>query len=208
MKRLHVTAMALAMVWAACVAQPPAAAAHCDTLDGPVVQAARTALEAGEVTSVLKWVKPEQEPEVRAAFDKTLAVRRLGPPARDLADMYFFETLVRLHRAGEGAPYTGLKPAGTELDPAVASADKALASGSADTLVKLVTDAVAAGIRQRLAEASEKQKTQDASVAAGREFVAAYVEFVHYAERLYVNALGSAAHDAEAEGAGGSSHGE
>jgi hypothetical protein len=95
-------------------------AAHCDTMNGPVVAAAQTALRAGDVTPVLKWVRKEHEPEVRAAFARTLKVRATGDDARQLADVYFFETLVRLHRAGEGAPYTGLKPAGSEIEPAVA----------------------------------------------------------------------------------------
>ncbi|MGH8640573.1 MAG: DUF6448 family protein, partial [Burkholderiales bacterium] len=85
---------------------------HCDTLDGPVVTLARKALETGNVNHVLPWVRPEDEPEIRRAFDHALAVRKLGCEARDLADRHFFETLVRVHRAAEGAPYTGLKPAG------------------------------------------------------------------------------------------------
>ena len=50
---------------------------HCDTMDGPVVKTAQAALSKGDVTPVLKWVKPEQEADVREAFKKTLAVR--GP---------------------------------------------------------------------------------------------------------------------------------
>lgn len=84
--------------------------AHCDTLDGPVVQAARIALEKGDVRALVKWVQADDEKEIRVAFQKTLAVRAKGAEAKELADMYFFETLVRIHRAGEGAPYTGLKP--------------------------------------------------------------------------------------------------
>ncbi|MHC4687312.1 MAG: DUF6448 family protein [Planctomycetota bacterium] len=91
----------------------PVVFAHCDTMDGPVVKAAKIALEKGDVTPILKWVSK-------------------GPEAKELADMYFFETLVRLHRAGEGAPYTGLKPAGADLDPAVVQADKALDRGSVE----------------------------------------------------------------------------
>ncbi len=165
--------------------------AHCDTMGGPVVMTAQAALEKRDVTPVLKWVKPDQEAEIREAFQKTLAVRALGSQARELADTYFFETLVRLHRAGEGAPYTGLKPAGA-VEPAVAAADKALETGAADELVQHVTDAVASGIRERFARAYEARKHADDSVEAGREFVEAYVEFTHYAERLDTDATGRA----------------
>jgi len=166
---------------------------HCDTLDGPVVRDARQALGAGDVTPVLKWVGPGDEAAIRDAFSKTIAVRGAGPQARDLADTWFFETLVRIHRAGEGAPYTGLRPAGSEIGPAIAGADGALEAGSADALVKLVTEEVAAGIRERFARALETKKKAGRDVEAGREFVAAYVEYVHYVERLHADATQAAA---------------
>jgi hypothetical protein len=178
---------------------PGTVRAHCDTLDGPVVKTAQEALEKGDVTPVLKWVQNDQEGQIREAFSKTLAVRGKGSEARDLADMYFFETLVRLHRAGEGAPYTGLKPAGTDTGPAVKGADKALETGSVDPLVKMVTQEAAAGIRQRFAQAAEARMHMNDSVAAGRKFVEAYVTFVHYVEAVHDAVAGQAGHAHEAE---------
>ena len=91
---------------------PSRAFAHCDGLDGPVVTAAQRALETRNPALVLIWVQEKDEREIQNAFEQTLAVRALGPQARALADRFFFETLVRVHRAGEGAPFTGLEPAG------------------------------------------------------------------------------------------------
>lgn len=184
---------------------PYSAGAHCDTLDGPVIISAKTALEKNDVTPVLKWVRKADEAEIRGLFTKTLAVRGKGPEAKELADMYFFETLVRIHRAGEGAPYTGLKPAGT-VEPSVAAADKALESGSADNLVKMVNDAAAKGIRERFAHALETKKHADESVDSGRKFVAAYVEFTHYVERLHTDAITSSGHSAKPEATGAEGH--
>ena len=164
--------------------------AHCDTLDGPVVQDARKALEAGDVTPVLKWVKQKDEKGVRAAFAKALSAKGKKHAA---AEKQFFSTLVKIHRAGEGAPFTGLKPAGT-VEPAVVEADKALASGSAEALAGLVKEAVAAGIRERFERAAATYRHKDESVAAGREFVEAYVEFTHYVERLHQDAAGKGGH--------------
>jgi len=175
----------------------PRAFGHCDTMDGPVVQAAKVALEKKDVTPVLMWVKPDGEAEVKAAFAKTLAVRTKDAETRELADQFFFETLVRVHRAGEGAPFTGLKPAGTPLEPPIAEADQALERGSVEKVVKLVTDKAAAGIRQRFAEVRERKQHAEHNVEAGREFVAAYVEYVHYVEGLHQSAEGAGAHHAE-----------
>jgi hypothetical protein len=169
--------------------------AHCDTMDGPVVIEAWAALEKKDITPMLKWIKPENEAELKAAFARTLAVRTQGKEARELADQFFFETVVRVHRAGEGAPYTGLKPAGTKLDPAIEAADHALDSGKAEALIKTVTEEAAAGIRQRFTEVVERKKQTEHNVEAGREYVAAYVEFVHYAEALHATATRAGGHD-------------
>lgn len=158
--------------------------AHCDTLDGPVIEAARLALEKGEVTPVLKWVPKEHEQEIRDAFSETLDVRVKGKEARELADRYFFETLVRVHRAGEGAPYTGLKSAGT-VEPAIAAADKALQTASVDTLADKISNAVREGIKKRFDAALEKKKHADDSVKAGRDFIEAYVQYVHFIEGIH-----------------------
>ena len=106
---------AASAAFAILLAAPSPARAHCDTLDGPVVKTARAALETGKLAPVLAWVRAADEAEIRAAFQKATAARRLGPEARAVADTWFFETVVRVHRAGEGAPFTGLQPAGLEL---------------------------------------------------------------------------------------------
>lgn len=194
MKTIQIAKIAVAGFAAAMAltfAIPHNAAAHCDTLDGPVIKDAHKALEAKDITPVLKWVKAKDEKAVKAAFNKALAAKRASVEA---AHNKFFATLVKIHRAGEGAPFTGLKPAGA-VEPAVAEADKALASGSADALVKLVTDDITAGIKKRYERAAAAYKHKDESVAQGREFVEAYVDFTHYVEKLHMNAFGKGAHD-------------
>lgn len=185
-------ALALALL---ALALPGLALAHCDTLDGPVVADARLALGQGEVTPVLKWVKAGDEPEIRDAFARAVAVRKLGPEAQQLADTFFFETLVRVHRAGEGAPFTGLKPAGS-VEPPIAAADQALADGSVDPLAQKIAEHAAAGVHERFARALAAKKDAGESVAAGREYVEAYVTYVHYVEGV-VQAVHADAHHGE-----------
>jgi hypothetical protein len=158
--------------------------AHCDGLDGPVVSAARKALDNGDPNPVLVWVQPADEGQIRAAFQQATAVRKLGREAKQLADTWFFETLVRVHRAGEGAPYTGLKPAGRDLGAAIPAADKALETGDAKALQKMLSDAAAAGVRARFVQAMALKKFDKADLAAGRKYVEAYVAFIHYVEKL------------------------
>jgi hypothetical protein len=180
---------------------------HCDGLDGPVVSLARRALAAGNVNLVLPWVREEDEAEIREAFAHALAVRKLGGEAKDVADRHFFETLVRVHRAGEGAPYTGLKPAGRDLGPAIPAADRALEDGSIDKVLHLLTDAVRKGLHEHFHAAVERKQFQPDDVAAGREYVEAYVPYIHYVERLWASATGAAhGHHGEPAHAGKDAH--
>jgi hypothetical protein len=175
-----VTAVAavLAFSWAA------GAQAHCDTLDGPVVAAAREALDTNNVNLILVWVQKKDEAEIRNHFQKTVAVRNAGAQAKELADMYFFETLVRVHRAGEGAGYTGLKPAGT-VEPPIAAADKSLETGKLQDVAQLVAKRMEEGLHRNFEAVMAKNKYNPNDVAAGRAFVSSYVEYTHYVERLY-----------------------
>lgn len=170
--------VALTLAWSA------PASAHCDTLDGPVVSAARRALDTGNINLVLVWVQKNDEAELRHAFQRARNVRKAGGEAKELADLYFFETLVRVHRAGEGAAYTGLKPAGT-IEPPVAAADKAIETGKLQGLAKVIFERTEKGLHEHFDQVMAKKKYNPNDVSAGRAYASAYVEFVHYAERLY-----------------------
>ncbi|MEW6208953.1 MAG: DUF6448 family protein [Acidobacteriota bacterium] len=164
------------------------ALAHCDTMDGPVVKAARKALETSNVNAVLIWVQKKDEAEVIRAFQKTIAVRKLNAEARELADMYFFETVVRIHRAGEGEPYTGLKPAGQDIGPAIPAADQSIEAGTVDRVERLLSETVQKQLREKFKHAMERKNFDKDDTHAGREFVKAYVEFIHYVETVYDSA--------------------
>lgn len=185
--------MAAAVVCALSLLAPAKMLAHCDGLDGPVVKAAQQALDTGNPALVLIWVQARDEGEIRAAFEHTRAVRSLGPEAKALADRYFFETLVRVHRAGEGAPYTGLKPAGRDLGPAIPAADKAIDEASIERLEKMLTDAMHERLRGQFTEVLAARTFKPGDVTAGREYVKTYVEFIHYVERLH-EAIATPAH--------------
>ncbi|MHB2148754.1 DUF6448 family protein [Calditrichota bacterium LG25] len=176
------------------------AQAHCDAIDGPVVTAAVKALETGNVNLVLIWVNSEQEREVIDSFQKTLKVRKLSPEAQKLADTYFFETVVRLHRESEGAPYTGLKPAGRDLGPAIRAGDEAVVKGSADEVLKILTDNVKKGLHEHFHDLVSKKNFDANDVEAGREFVASYVKFIHYVDGIY-KATQKSGHDHSDEAA-------
>lgn len=174
---------------------------HCDSLDGPVVTAARMALEREDVTLVLPYVPEEAEEEVGAAYDRTVKARAQGAEARDVADRWFFETVVRVHRAGEGAPFTGLKPAGLDVGPVIPVAERAIAEDDPAPLVELLTGIVREETEARFADLRARRAVADRSGADARAHVSAVLGL-----QVWSHALARAAH-AAAHGDGHEHHG-
>lgn len=167
--------------------------AHCDSMDGPVIGDARRALENNDVTPVLKWVSAEDESVVKEVFTLTSSVRDDDEATRTVADNYFFETLVRIHRASEGEGFTGLKPEGS-VEPAIAATDRALAEGNIDQLADEIAAAVRAGIKSRFDEAYERKSVAEDSTAQGREYVETYVQLTHFIESIHNTVTQGASH--------------
>lgn len=156
--------------------------AHCDTMDGPVVKDAKKAIETNNVNYVLKWVRVEDEKEIKEAFNLAMKVRPLSQEARLLADKYFFETLVRVHRAGEGMAFTGVKPSGTPIDEKIKAADQSIESGSLAALEKMVPEDQHPELQRRFDRVESLKNFDVNNVKAGREYIEAYVQFFHFAE--------------------------
>ncbi len=165
---------------------------HCDSMDGPVVLAAQRALEQGDVSVILPYVHEEGEAEVAEAFEHAVRTRGMAPEVREVVDRYFFETAVRVHRAGEGAPYTGLKPAGLGFGPVIPVAERALVSGSPDELATLLAGTVEREVCTRLAHATALASHASEGVAQAREYVEAMLGLQVWAHGLYQAATGSA----------------
>jgi len=159
--------------------------AHCDSMEGPVVKASIKALETGNINYVLVWVRVEDEKEIKTMFDKVNRVRTLGSEAKELADMYFFETVVRVHRMGEGVGYTGLKPAGYKPEEGIEAADIAIEKGSVENVLSHLDEKYHQRVKELFNNLQSKKNYNVNDLTAGREYVEAYVHFIHYIEGLF-----------------------
>ncbi|MDW8802052.1 DUF6448 family protein [Clostridium sp. A1-XYC3] len=170
--------MALSIV----AALPVMASAHCDTMEGPTISDAKKALESNNVNYALKWVQPENEKEITQVFEQAIKAKEVSAEAKDLADKKFFEELVKVHRAGEGAPFTGVKPVGTPIDEKVAAADKAIEIGDLSPLEGMVPEEKMPELIERFEEVMALKNFDVNNVDAGREYIEAYVSFFKFAE--------------------------
>jgi hypothetical protein len=156
--------------------------AHCDTMDGPLIADAKKAIGQNNVNFALKWVPAANEKEIKDAFDLMMKVRGFSPEAKELSEKYFFETLVRMHRAGEGVPFTGVKPSGTPIDDKVLAADKSIEAGSLSPLEGMVAKDEMPELTKRFEKAMSLKNFDVDNVEAGREYIEAYVQFFKFAE--------------------------
>ncbi|MGB5948353.1 MAG: DUF6448 family protein [Parvibaculum sp.] len=182
--------MLIAIVAAGLLFGATSAQAHCDAVDGPVAKAAQKALENGNVNPVLAYAPATAETEIRAAFDKSRKVRGLGGEARALADQAFMETVIRLHRAGEGAAYTGLKAAGGDYGPVIPAAEHAVESGDLTKLKAVLAEQIEHALSERLAHVRELQKAPQeprtaAEVPSARERISAELGLITFAETVH-----------------------
>ncbi|HNZ30159.1 MAG: hypothetical protein BWY84_00207 [Candidatus Aerophobetes bacterium ADurb.Bin490] len=157
--------------------------AHCDTVEGPLIKEAKAAFEKKDVTPVLKWVKKNDEKEIKLIFAEAQKAAAAG--AKEIAEKYFLENLVRVHRVGEGASYTGIKPEGTKIDAAVLMGDKALEKGSVKELTDKLTEHITAEVNKRFENAVALRKTADKSPEQGRKYIEAYISYIHLVENLH-----------------------
>jgi hypothetical protein len=170
--------------------------AHCDTMSGPVAIAAEKALESGDIELAQIWVGQNQEKELQERFRECLSVRKMGGRAKELADKYFIETVIRLHRQAEGMPFTGVKPA-QPLPPDVAAAEKALATGNIKIVTDLLNEETQSGVQKWFDHAMQAKKHKDEGLDAGREWVDAYVKYVVYVHGLHLQINAGPQHGVE-----------
>jgi hypothetical protein len=179
---------------------------HCDTRDGPVVKAAIKALETGNLSYILIWIPEESEKELKGIFEKTLRARKAGKAAQEVADDWFFENAIRLHRAGEGAPYTGMKPSGLSEGPVVPKAENAIETGNPQETIDFLLGTVEDDLNHRFHNVMDKKKYDVNNIAAGREFIEAFIGWVVYSHHLYEYIKGGGGHGEKQGGKVGCGH--
>lgn len=177
-KTLGVLLMALAIVGT----MSTRASAHCDTMDGPTAADGIKAMETNNINLVQKWVMPEYEKELSQIFYLSMKVKDLSPEAKEISEKYFLENLIRIHRAGENAPFTGLKPSGTPVDERVLAADKSIEVGNLSPLEKLIEKDKMHELEEKFRKVMALKNFDVNDVEAGREYIEAYVQFFHLAE--------------------------
>lgn len=160
-------------------------APYMDSMDGPVVNAAENALDMEDVKYILPYVSPKDEEELKDAFEKTLSVRELSGTAAELADYWFFETAVRLHREEGEKPYSGLKPSGTDWGPIVPKIVQAVETENVNEFLEFLLNFLKEDIEGRFEDVLAKKDYDEDDVEEARDYLNAREEFIEYTRKFY-----------------------
>lgn len=163
----------------------PLILAHCDTMDGPLVADIKKSLKSKNIIPVLKWIKKSDEEEIKNMFKKVLCFSQENSELKEILNLYFIETVVRVHRSGEGAPYNGIKPAGFPIDPIIKKGDLSITSGKIDDLAELLSKEIKIKIKNKFEKAWELKSNADLDVEIGRKYTEAYADYIHFIESLH-----------------------
>lgn len=175
---------------------------HCDTKDGPVVKAAKKAISTGDIKYILPWASKESESEIKKAFKLTLKVRKLNKDASEIADTWFFETVVRLHRAGEGAGFTGLKPAGLDEGPVVPRAERSIEKSDPKEVISFLQKTLENQLKEMFRHVVHRKKFAEKDVDHAREYVETMLGFILFSHHLYLTIIKGDTHREKKETSG------
>lgn len=165
-----------------------------DMTNGPVMGAAKMALDKGNVNYVLIWVPEESENKLKNLFEKTFCESRAGKDMEDIAINWYFETVKRLHRAGERRLYTCMNPDGSDERSVVPKVKRAIETGEADEIIGFIPKTKEHDFRHRLHHLIEKKNYDVNNVAAGREYVAEFIDFIIYLHHFCTSSSGESGH--------------
>jgi len=143
------------------------------------------ALDAQDVEIALAFVDEASEAEVRTIFEEVSEIRTLRATVREIADRLFTETVVRLHRASEGAPFTGLKPAGLDHGPVIPVAERAIRTGSPDELIGELTHEVEVEVKARLDRVLALRARAHEGLRPAREYTSAMLALQVWSNQVH-----------------------
>jgi hypothetical protein len=163
-----------------------------DITNGSVMNAAKIALDTGNVNYILIWVPEESENKLKNLFEKTVCERRAGKDVQDTSFDWYFETVNRLHRASEGALYTRVNPDGLDESPVVPKVKRAIETCEAEEIIGFIPKTQEHDFRHRFHHLIEKKNYDVNNVAAGREYIAEFIDFILYLHHLCTSSSGEA----------------
>jgi hypothetical protein len=159
-----------------------------DEMQGPVVKAAKMALETGNVNYILIWLPEESENTLKNLLEKTCCTRSSRMNMKNRAYDWYFEMVNRFFNIGRPRDNLTIR-GGLAEKPLDLKVDKAIESGNFEEIRDIIPVTHEADAKQRFLHVMNMRNYPVNNIAEGRAYVSAFFDFNRYMHDLYSGIL-------------------
>lgn len=146
--------------------------------NGPVMRAAKMALETGNVDYILIWVPEESANTLKNLLEKTCCERTTRRKARNHSVEWYMQTINRLHSEYFRPHDLNISTKTAEERRTILQVEKACETGNFDEIATVMQVTSDEEIRRRFNEVLDKSDYDVDNIAAGRAYVSAFTDFI------------------------------
>jgi hypothetical protein len=146
--------------------------------NGPVMRAAKMALETGNADHILIWVPEESENTLKNLLEKTCCERTTQRKARNHSIEWYLQTINRLHSEYYRPHDLNISTKTPEERKTILLVERACETGNFDEIATVMQITSDEEIRQRFNDVLNKSNYDMDNIAAGRAYVSAFTDFI------------------------------
>jgi hypothetical protein len=157
--------------------------------DGPVISAAKRALETGNAHYILIWIPEESENTVKNLLEKAYCERYTQKNAYNHIVDWYFETINHLHSVHYGPYNLTISTKAPEEKTIIFLVERTCESGNFEEITTVIQDTPSGEMRQRFNDVMKKRNYGVENIAAGRVYVSAFTDFIAFVNNLRSGSL-------------------
>lgn len=151
--------------------------------NGPVMSAAKKALETGKAHHILIWIPEASENTLKNLLEKACCERRIQTDGYDHIIDWYFATVRRFHSVGYGPRNLNISLKTLEEKTIISLVERACESGNFEEIAMVIPDIPAGELRQQFNDVMKKRNYDVENIAAGRVYVSEFTDFIAFVNR-------------------------
>lgn len=160
-----------------------------DSHNGPMMIAAKRALETGKAHHILIWIPEKSENTLKNLLEKVCCKRRIQADGHDRIVDWYFETISRFHSGYYGPHNLNISTKTPEEKSIIFLVESACESGNFEEITTVIRDTPTGEMRQRFDDVMKKRNYCEENIAAGRVYVSVFTYFIAFVNNLRTGSL-------------------
>jgi hypothetical protein len=152
--------------------------------NGPVIRAAKMAMETGNASYILIWLPKEAENTLKNLLERTYCENRTRKNTQNHSIDWYFKSVNRLHSRYGWPDYPGMKFKETDEETIALMVERAFESGNFEEINSIIPLNHSGDARERFHKVMMKRNYSVDDIAAGRVYVSAFIAFIVYLHNL------------------------